>query len=108
MFFTTGTLEVCGSVELEAGKPAELVVQFASPGAARAKGLSHIGAGSLSTDGRGGCRFGGGRAFEDDVGVSEAVEIAKKVEKVVLVIGLNNGTSIPCPINLAQSDDFVI
>jgi len=90
VFFTTGTLEVCGSVELEAGKPAELVVQFASPGAARAKGLSHIGAGSLSTDGRGGCRFGGGRAFEDDVGISEAVEVAKKVEKVVLVIGLNN------------------
>lgn len=90
----TGTLEVCGTIDLEGGKPAELVVQFTSPAAARARGLGTIGQGSLSTDGRGGCRFGGGRKFEDDVGVSEAVEVAKKVEKVVLVIGLNNGT---CP-----------
>lgn len=90
VFFMTGTVEVLGTVELEAGKPAEIVLQFTSPVAARARGFTHIGAGSLSLEGRGGCRWGGGRAFEDDEGVKEAVDLAKRVDKVVLVVGLNN------------------
>ncbi|CAE6526051.1 unnamed protein product [Rhizoctonia solani] len=90
VFFMTGTIEVLNTVELTAGKPAEIKLQFTSPVAARAKGFTQIGAGSLSLEGRGGCRWGGGRAFEDDQGIKEAVDLAKKVEKVVLVVGLNN------------------
>ncbi|CAE7230745.1 unnamed protein product [Rhizoctonia solani] len=90
VFFMTGTLEVLNTVELTAGKPAEIKLQFTSPVAARAKGFAQIGAGSLSLEGRGGCRWGGGRAFEDDQGIKEAVDLAKKVDKVVLVVGLNN------------------
>jgi hypothetical protein len=91
VFFMTGTVEVCGTVELEAGKPAEIVLQFTSPVAAQALGFTQIGAGSLSIESRGGVRWGGGRAFEEDQGIKEAVEIAKRVDKVVLVVGLNNG-----------------
>ncbi|KAL5637442.1 hypothetical protein ACGC1H_004013 [Rhizoctonia solani] len=90
VFFMTGTVEVLNTVELTAGKPAEIKLQFASPVAARAKGFTQIGAGSLSLEGRGGCRWGGGRTFEDDQGIKEAVDLAKKVDKVVLVVGLNN------------------
>ncbi|KAG8717130.1 hypothetical protein FRC09_014708 [Ceratobasidium sp. 395] len=90
VFFMTGTLETTGTIELEGGKPAEIVLQYASPVAAQSKGFAQVGAGSLSNESRGGCRFGCSRVFEDDVGVNEAVEIAKKVETVVLVVGLNN------------------
>ncbi|EUC62976.1 glycoside hydrolase family 3 protein [Rhizoctonia solani AG-3 Rhs1AP] len=90
VFFMTGTVEVLNTVELTAGKPAEIKLQFASPVAARTKGFTQIGAGSLSLEGRGGCRWGGGRTFEDDQGIKEAVDLAKKVDKVVLVVGLNN------------------
>jgi len=90
VFFMTGTVEVCGTVELEGGKPAEIVLQFASPVAAQARGFVQVGAGSLSNESRGGCRFGGGRLLEDDEGVSEALEVAKQAETVVLVVGLNN------------------
>ncbi|KAH7325525.1 family 3 glycoside hydrolase [Rhizoctonia solani] len=90
VFFMTGTVEVLSTVELTAGKPAEIKLQFTSPVAARAKGFTQIGAGSLSLEGRGGCRWGGGRTFEDDQGIKEAVDLAKKVDKVVLVVGLNN------------------
>jgi beta-glucosidase len=89
----TGTVEVCNTVELTAGKPVEIKLQFTSPVAARARGFTQIGAGSLSLEGRGGCRWGGGRAFGDDQGIKEAVDLAKKVDKVVLVVGLNNGRS---------------
>jgi beta-glucosidase len=87
----TGSIEVCGTIELEGGKPVEIVLQFASPVAAQARGFAQVGAGSLSNDSRGGCRFGGGRLLEDDEGINEALEVAKKVETVVLVVGLNNG-----------------
>lgn len=97
VFFMTGTVEVCNTVELTAGKPVEIKLQFTSPVAARAKGFTQIGAGSLSLEGRGGCRWGGGRAFEDDQGIQEAVDLAKKVDKVVLVVGLNNGVSSYSP-----------
>ncbi|CAE6432184.1 unnamed protein product [Rhizoctonia solani] len=90
VFFMTGTVEVCNTVELTAGKPVEIKLQFTSPVAARARGFTQIGAGSLSLEGRGGCRWGGGRAFGDDQGIKEAVDLAKKVDKVVLVVGLNN------------------
>lgn len=90
VFFMTGTVEVLNTVELTAGKPVEIKLQFTSPVAARAKGFTQIGAGSLSLEGRGGCRWGGGRAFGDEQGIEEAVELAKKVDKVVLVVGLNN------------------
>ncbi|KAG9094123.1 hypothetical protein FS749_013076 [Ceratobasidium sp. UAMH 11750] len=90
VFFVTGTLEVCGIIELEAGKPAEIVLQYASPVAAQSKGFAQVGAGSLSNESRGGCRFGCSRVIEDDAGVNEAVEVAKKVETVILVVGLNN------------------
>ncbi|KAG9126937.1 hypothetical protein FRC07_001313 [Ceratobasidium sp. 392] len=90
VFFMTGTIEATGTIELEGGKPAEIVLQYASPVAAQSKGFAQVGAGSLSNESRGGCRFGCARVFDDDVGVKEAVEIAKKVETVVLVVGLNN------------------
>lgn len=90
VFFMTGTVEVCGTIDLEAGKPAELVLQYTSPVAAQAKGFAQVGAGSLSNESRGGCRFGCSRVFKDDEGITEALEIAKKVETVVLVVGLNN------------------
>ncbi|KAF8737855.1 glycosyl hydrolase 3 family, partial [Rhizoctonia solani] len=90
VFFMTGTVEVCNTVELTAGKPVEIKLQFTSPVAARARGFTQVGAGSLSLEGRGGCRWGGGRAFQDEQGIKEAVDLAKKVDKVVLVVGLNN------------------
>ncbi|GAB1526978.1 hypothetical protein RhiTH_010152 [Rhizoctonia solani] len=90
VFFMTGTVEVCNTIELTAGKPVEIKLQFTSPVAARARGFTQVGAGSLSLEGRGGCRWGGGRAFQDEQGIKEAVDLAKKVDKVVLVVGLNN------------------
>ncbi|KAF8750133.1 glycosyl hydrolase 3 family [Rhizoctonia solani] len=64
VFFMTGTVEVCNTVELTAGKPVEIKLQFTSPVAARARGFTQ--------------------------GIKEAVDLAKKVDKVVLVVGLNN------------------
>ncbi|QRW26513.1 glycoside hydrolase family 3 protein [Rhizoctonia solani] len=90
VFFMTGTVELCNTVELTAGKSVEIILQFTSPVAARARGFTQVGAGSLSLEGRGGCRWGGGRAFQDEQGIKEAVDLAKKVDKVVLVVGLNN------------------
>ncbi|CAE6481260.1 unnamed protein product [Rhizoctonia solani] len=90
VFYMTGTVEVLNTVELTAGKPVEIKLQFTSPAAARAKGFTQIGAGTLSLEGRGGCRWGGGRVFEDEQGIKEAVNLAKKVDKVVLVVGLSN------------------
>jgi hypothetical protein len=89
-FFGTGTTEVLGTVILEANKPAQLVLQFASSDIARSKGIPESEFDSLLPS-RGGCRFGGGPAFTVYEGIQAAVEAAKEADVAIAVIGLNNG-----------------
>ncbi|KAH7343148.1 putative beta-glucosidase precursor [Rhizoctonia solani] len=74
-FFGTGTTEVLATVGLEANKPVQIVLQYASSLLAREKG---------------GCRFGGGPTFDVDDGIRDAVQAAKAADVAIVVIGLNN------------------
>ncbi|KAG8738833.1 hypothetical protein FRC10_006444 [Ceratobasidium sp. 414] len=88
-FFGTASCEVLGTTTLEAHKPAQLVVQYASSPIAHSRGYSRTNLDAIPEI-RGSCRFGGGRVFSEDEGIQEAVDAAKQANAVVLVIGLNN------------------
>ncbi|CAE6504361.1 unnamed protein product [Rhizoctonia solani] len=88
-FFGTGTTEVLGTVSLEANKPIQIMLQYASSLLAREKGIPESNSATL-LDSRGGCRFGGGPTFTVDEGVQKAVQAAKAADVAILVIGLNN------------------
>ncbi|CAE6475372.1 unnamed protein product [Rhizoctonia solani] len=88
-FFGTGTTEVLGTVSLQANKPVQIVLQYASSLLAREKGIPESEFATL-LDSRGGCRFGGGPTFTIDEGVQNAVQAAKAADVAILVIGLNN------------------
>ncbi|CAE6442162.1 unnamed protein product [Rhizoctonia solani] len=88
-FFGTGTTEVLATVSLEANKPVQIVLQYASALLAREKGVPESEFASL-VDSRGGCRFGGGPTFTVDEGIQAAIQAAKVADVAVVVIGLNN------------------
>ncbi|KAJ1309318.1 hypothetical protein OPQ81_004979 [Rhizoctonia solani] len=89
-FFGTGTTEVLATVDLEAGNPVEIVLQYASSVFAREKGIPESEFGTLINS-RGGCRFGGGPTFTTNEGIEDAIQAAKGADVAIVVIGLNNG-----------------
>ncbi|KAF8748550.1 glycosyl hydrolase 3 family [Rhizoctonia solani] len=88
-FFGTGTTEVLATVNLEANKSVQIVLQYASALLAREKGIPESEFASLLNS-RGGCRFGGGPIFTVDEGIQDAIEAAKGADAAIIVIGLNN------------------
>ncbi|CAE7214859.1 unnamed protein product [Rhizoctonia solani] len=88
-FFGTGTTEVLATVGLEANKPVQIVLQYASALLAREKGVPESEFATLM-DSRGGCRFGGGPTFTANEGVQDAIKAAKAADVAILVVGLNN------------------
>ncbi|KAG9101846.1 hypothetical protein FRC06_002549 [Ceratobasidium sp. 370] len=83
-FFGTASREVLGSITLEARKPAEILLQYASSPIAHAQGYTRTNLDAIPEI-RGSCRFGGGRVFTEDEGIQEAVDTAKQADAVVLV-----------------------
>lgn len=83
-FFGAGTQEEIGSIKLEAGKTYAIHVEFGSlPTITYHKeGVTAFGAG--------GVRLGMYRKIDQKVEIQRAVELAKKVDQVVLVAGLNS------------------
>ncbi|CAE6497151.1 unnamed protein product [Rhizoctonia solani] len=88
-FFGTGTTEVLATVGLEANKPVQIVLQYASSLLARERGIPESEFATL-VNSRGGCRFGGGPTFDVEDGIRDAVQAAKAADVAIVVIGLNN------------------
>lgn len=81
---TSGSEEVTGKVDLEGGKSYDLLVRYSfNPGDAQLL--------SLVNDSRGGVRIGVAPSKSVEEFVAEAVEVAKSVDLVVLLLGLNSG-----------------
>lgn len=83
LFFNSGSLEETGTIVLEGGKSYDLLVRYRY---VRAGGQS---AGSLAPDHRGGVRFGVAPSKTTEEFIEEAVSVAKSVDAVVLIVGLN-------------------
>ncbi|GAB7359691.1 hypothetical protein MBLNU230_g6866t3 [Neophaeotheca triangularis] len=83
-FFGSGTIEEIGVVELEAGKTYDVHVEF---GTLPTKTYEGVGATAF---GAGGIRVGCYRKLDVQSEQEKAVALAKKVDQVVLCIGLNS------------------
>ncbi|ELU45285.1 glycoside hydrolase family 3 protein [Rhizoctonia solani AG-1 IA] len=83
-FFGTGTTEVLATVNLEANKSVQIVLQYASALLAREKGIPESEFASLLNS-RGGCRFGGGPIFTVDEGIQDAIEAAKGADAAIII-----------------------
>ncbi|OBA22930.1 beta-glucosidase precursor [Metschnikowia bicuspidata var. bicuspidata NRRL YB-4993] len=81
-FFGSGSVEVINSTRLEAGKTYEILVQFGS-----AKTMSVKQAAALSVGGA--IAIGFCKVIDPQEEIQKAAELASKVDKVVLSIGLN-------------------
>ncbi|USW58805.1 Putative glycoside hydrolase, family 3, glycoside hydrolase family 3 domain, immunoglobulin [Septoria linicola] len=83
-FFGVGTHEEIGSINLEAGKTYDVHVEFGSLPTLTYKkeGVTAFGAGGI--------RLGLHRKLDQKIEMQRAVELAKKVDQVVLVAGLNS------------------
>lgn len=81
-FFGTGTIEVKGSVPMVAGKSYEVKIEF---GSAKTSPLSRQ---AVITFG-GALGIGMAKIIDDQEEIEKAVALAKSVDKVVLLIGLN-------------------
>lgn len=83
-FFNTGTVEEVGSVRLEAGKKYNVRIEFGS-GKTRTyteqDGVDFVGNGAIA--------FGVAKAIGPEGEIKKAVELAKSVDKAIVVIGLN-------------------
>ncbi|KAF2500914.1 putative beta-glucosidase I [Lophium mytilinum] len=84
-FFGSGTVEERGSIELKAGKKYRILVQFGSAPTSNYK----LAAGVAPMNG-GGINFGGFQKIDPEVELQKAVELAKKVDQVVVCAGLNS------------------
>lgn len=82
-FFGNGTIEEIAAIELEAGKAYSIRVEF---GSAPTSTLQNPGTVSF---GPGGLRIGGCKRINPEAAIAEAVELASKVEQVVVLAGLN-------------------
>lgn len=82
-FFGTGTEEVIGSSELEAGKSYKITIKW---GCAATSSITHTG---IISFGHGGCRFGACKREEPEDAIAKAVKLASEVDQVVLFAGLN-------------------
>ncbi|ODQ79882.1 glycoside hydrolase family 3 protein [Babjeviella inositovora NRRL Y-12698] len=82
-FFAQGTIEEKGRISLEKGKPYRVRVELGSPVTSQHyKGID------TSIAGAGGIQFGAMAVLDARTEITKAVELAKSVDKVVLVTGL--------------------
>jgi beta-glucosidase len=84
-FFNVGTVEETGTQFVEKGKTYKLLVKWASgvtSKLAEADGVVSFGGGGL--------RIGGARVIDVKEEIKKAVELAKRVDQVVLCVGLNS------------------
>lgn len=81
-FFGSGTIEVKGSIRLEAGKTHEVKIEFGSALTSKLERDSVISFGGALSIGM--CKI-----INDQEEIEKAVALAKSVDKVVLLIGLN-------------------
>lgn len=81
--FGSGTIEEMGSTELDAGKDYRIRVEWGCGKTSKLPPAGPVG-------GRhGGLIFGACRRLDPELAIEEAVELAKTVDQVVLVVGLN-------------------
>ncbi len=83
-FFNTGTVEKIGTVKLEGGKKYNIRIEFGS-GKTRTydaqEGVNFVGNGAIA--------FGVAKSIGPEGEIQKAVELAKSVDKAIVVIGLN-------------------
>ncbi|KAK4691840.1 beta-glucosidase, partial [Lecanoromycetidae sp. Uapishka_2] len=82
-FFSAGTIEKIGSLELISGKSYALSVEFGSAPTAEASERSSV------SGGAGGLRIGGCKRIDPNQAVADAVQLASQVDQVVVFAGLN-------------------
>ena len=82
-FFGNGTVEEIAEVDLKAGQEYTIKVEF---GTALTSSLERHGTVAF---GPGGLRIGGCKRLDPEAVISEAVELASRIEQVVLFAGLN-------------------
>lgn len=88
-FAISGSKEVTAILELEAGQVYDLLVRYSySPPTTQTSGVTA----------RGGVRFGASPIKSSKEFIEEAVMVAKEVEAVVLLVGLNGGTRLFSPL----------
>lgn len=83
-FFNVGTVEETGVKNVVAGQSYRLKVVFASGAASKIKDADGV-----VTFGGGGVRIGGTKVIDVDEEIASAVELAGKVDQVVICVGLN-------------------
>lgn len=84
-FFNVGTVEETGVQSVIAGQSYRLKVVFASGAASKVKDADGV-----VSFGGGGVRIGGAKVIDIDEEIAKAVELASKVDQVVLCVGLNS------------------
>ena len=82
-FLGNGTAEEIGSLHLEAGKPYTITVQWGCSKTSRLKKPGTV------DFGKGGLRFGACRRLDSANAIREAVELASKVDQVIIFAGLS-------------------
>jgi beta-glucosidase len=86
-FFNVGTIEETGVKYLKAGITYKLKVEFASGVTSKLAGADGV-----VSFGGGGIRIGGARVIDPEDEIRNAVQLAKRVDQVVLCVGLNVST----------------
>lgn len=84
-FFNVGTVEETGVKSVIAGQSYQIKVVFASGAASKVKDADGV-----VSFGGGGVRIGGTKVISPDEEIAKAVELARKVDQVVLCVGLNS------------------
>lgn len=84
-FFGSGTVEEVGSINLDAGKTYQVLVQF---GSSATSNMKTTGATVMAG---GGVRVGGTVKTEAQDEIDKAVKLAKEVDQVVIIAGLSVG-----------------
>ncbi|KAH7025588.1 beta-glucosidase [Macrophomina phaseolina] len=82
-FFGSGTVEETGTMQLEAGKSYQVYLQF---GSSTTSNMKTPGATVMAG---GGVRVGGTKQTDPQVEIEKAVVLAKEVDQVVVIAGLN-------------------
>lgn len=83
-FFGSGTVEEIGSMDLEAGKPYKVRVEFGTAPTAKSSNRATV------SFGAGGLRVGGCKRIDPEKAIVDAVQLASEVEQVVVFAGLNS------------------